>query len=128
MNINGTTTSKPERKPAGVMEKRAAAACAEIAADGSGFIRVEWTKSRTWGRCSKIDWRGHKAAHAGGCGYDKLSAVLADFLCWLPGVELRGYAGAGWQTIAERLKVAGWELRHDYDAKAEAGFTLRRIK
>ena len=51
-------------------------------------VSIEWKRSRTWGNCPTAEMRAwdkngnfymHKA-HAGGCGYDKGSTVLAECL------------------------------------------------
>jgi hypothetical protein len=50
-------------------------------------IEINWTKSRTWGYCPTASamWRTsagwgacRNMAHAGGCGYDKASTVIAE--------------------------------------------------
>lgn len=114
-------------KPRGKIEKRAYAACQEIHAQGYGNLRIEWRKSREYGRCPAVLWNGEKAAHAGGCGYDKESAVLTEFLCWLPGFDCSGCSGAGVRTLTDRLAGAGWQLVHIYNGKAEDEYTISRI-
>ena len=47
---------------------------------------VTWKRSRTWGYCPRAEWECwfadgtylHGTEYASGCGYDKLSQVLAD--------------------------------------------------
>lgn len=49
---------------------------------------VEWRKSRTWGYCPRAKWRCYfkngffmeGSEYASGCGYDKLSTVVANGL------------------------------------------------
>lgn len=49
-------------------------------------IDVEWKKSRWWGNCPRAEWRCwfkdgsfmSGSEYASGCGYDKLSQVVAD--------------------------------------------------
>lgn len=49
-------------------------------------IEVEWKKSRYWGNCPRAEWwcsfadgtYDHGSEYASGCGYDKLSQVVAD--------------------------------------------------
>lgn len=117
------------RKPQGKMEKRAAEACEDYTRNGGGSFTVDWKKSATWGNCPRIDYRGEKAAYASGCGYDKLSAVLVEYLGWLApeGQRLSG-SGAGVRTVQDNLRVFGWELVHDYDGNREDGFTLKKIQ
>lgn len=110
-----------------VMQKRAKDACGEIVRYGSMNFSVEWCKSSTWGRCPRIMHQGEKAAHASGCGYDKLSAVLAEFLTWLVPDGLPGCSGAGVRTVQDKLKAAGWMLEHLYDGKWEDGFRISKI-
>lgn len=110
----------------GKMEARARAACANYAQNDGGSFAVIWSRSNTWGFCPRIDYHGEKAAHASGCGYDKLSAVVSEFLHHLA-PSVRGTGGAGIQTVQSRARVDGWELSHDYNGKQEDGFTLRRV-
>ena len=50
------------------------------------WIDVEWKKSRWWGNCPRAEWECwfvdgtylHGYEYANGCGYDKLSQVIAD--------------------------------------------------
>ena len=116
------------RKPQGTMEKRAAGACHVFDELGGGTFHVEWRKSRTWGRCPAVMWHGDKAAYASGCGYDKLSTVVCEFLRWLPGTPEHGLisGGAGVRSAIEELAACGWTLIHEYDGKTEDGFRLER--
>lgn len=49
-------------------------------------IDVTWKKSRWWGNCPRAEWECwfvdgtylHGSEYASGCGYDKLSQVIAD--------------------------------------------------
>lgn len=108
-------------------ERRAAEACRYFERFGGGEFAVVWKKSALYGRCPSIAWRGEKAAYASGCGYDKLSAVLCEFLRTLVAEgALRGCSGAGLQTVQDRLAGAGWELTRTYDGTAEDGFQLRK--
>lgn len=108
-----------------ILQKRAARACAEIEEQGYGVIFVEWRKSRVYGYCPCILYHREKAAYASGCGYDKLSAVLAEYLEPLvPGIER--CSGAGETSIIEFLAEHGWELKHTYSGNTEDGFTLTR--
>ena len=107
------------------MEARAAEACKEFKKFGGGYFSVYWTKSRTWGSCPRIEFRGDKAAYAGGCGYDKLSAVIAEFLSPLV-PEVGHCSGAGLGSVQACLDKAGWELTQLYDGKTEDGFKLAK--
>lgn len=110
------------------LEKRAKAACEQYDKYGGGVFEVHWNKSREWGMCPRISWRGDKAAYAGGYGYDKLSTVLAVYLAFLPGVDLANSAGAGLPAVEDALLKAGWILEHYYDGTAEDGFRLSRVR
>ena len=115
-----------EKRKLTTMEKRAKSACDAIRAGNLTCFGVEWVKSRTWGNCPRIMHRGEKAAHASGCGYDKLSAVLCDFLADLvPGGI--PFHGAGVSSVIDFLAKHGWELKHTYDGKSEDAFEIRRV-
>ena len=117
------------RQPNTVLEKRAAADCERIERNGEATIVVEWSKSRTWGFCPRIDnmyglERG-KAAYASGCGYDKLSAVLCEYLVWLV-PDVAHSSGAGVSSVKDRLAAAGWTLTAVASTKTSDVFTLER--
>ena len=107
------------------MERRAQEACQRIEANGSMDFAVYWARSSTWGLCPRIEWHGKKAAHASGCGYDKLSAVLADFLHPLV-PEVGGLGGAGVGSVIRRMAAHGWKLEHVYEGSTEDGFTITK--
>lgn len=127
-NANHETQDKVMRKPKTTLERRAAAACAQIQEWGSCDFSVEWVKSSTWGFCPRVVWRGEKVAHASGCGYDKLSAVLAEFLTWLVADSATDLGhGCGLGTVQDRLAKCGWRLEHTYNGAREDGFRLTRL-
>jgi hypothetical protein len=113
------------------IEKRALAFCNEIRSSGGPYpINVEWKKSSTWGLCPSIRSRGEKIAHASGCGYCKLSAVLAEALCFITGdpenpARLSG--GAGVSVVTQRLKELGWDLQRVANGDTFDGFTITKI-
>lgn len=73
------------RKPSTILQKRAAHALSGLSQDRPNVFTVEWRKSSMWGRIAVIcNHYGEKVAEASGCGYDKLSAVIADYLMWAP--------------------------------------------
>lgn len=113
------------------LERRAYAACDEIkryAASGDAFhFAVWWKRSRDYGLCPVINYQGKKAAYCSGCGYDKLSAVVVEFLAPLcPGVDLGHGAGIPW--VREKLASCGWQLVHKYDGKTEDAFSIQPLK
>ena len=70
---------------------------------------VNWRNHPIWGRCPSIRWCGDLIASAQGCGYDKLSAVLADaFTSLVP--DICSQSGAGFASIREYLQQHGWKL------------------
>ena len=109
-------------------EKRAADACESYREWGGGRFSVEWVKSRTWGHCPRIMWRDQKAAYASGCGYDKISAVLAEYLQSLvPEAELLRTAGAGLRAVELLLAEHGWKLEQTHNGRTEDGFKLTKM-
>lgn len=113
------------------MESRAILACDSIRECGRAEFGMEWRPSRTWGRIAVILWRNEKVSEASGCGYDKESAALANFLRFLatdPAGQAAIHAGhgAGFCTVQEKLNAAGWILRKTYSGKWEDGFSLER--
>lgn len=118
------------RKTKSKMETRAFNACQDIKAYGSATIRVDWRKSKTWGMCPRIDWHGEKAAYAGGCGYNKESAVLAEFLQWLaPDPWIIGqHYGAGLRAVQDELAKLGWTLTQVYSGNREDGYRIERTE
>ncbi len=75
-------------------------------------IDVEWKKSRYWGNCPRAEWRCwfkdgsfmSGSEYASGCGYDKLSQVVAD-------VFNKVAKGMAWRKRNSRKK-APYGLRH----------------
>lgn len=115
------------RQPKTVMEKRAHEWCDDLKQSGSAHFTIEWVKSRIWGRCARImDHWNRKMAHAGGCGYDKESAVLAELLCWLDD-KISGCSGAGVSTVQQKCKSAGWHLEKVAWTKDTNTYVIRRI-
>lgn len=117
-----------------IRQKRARAFCEHIR-DNSDFlttINVDWARSRDWGLNPRIEYRGKKVAFASGCGYCKLSTVLAEALYFLgdtPEEELSiaCCGGAGVSSLIDRLKTLGWELNPVASGKTYDCYTIRRI-
>ena len=114
-------------------ERRARAVAAEWATTAArGYpvqIAIVWRHSRTWGLCPRLEWGREKIAYANGCGYDKLSTVLADVLRWLPDIDhnkIAGTMGAGESGVRQALAEYGYTLTHVYDGRHEDAFTLTR--
>ncbi len=110
------------------IERRAYNACVYFEESEHGSFQVIWKKSRTWGTIPSISWHGGKASIASGCGYDKLSTVVAYFLQYLKGApDVTRYAGVGISSLQTYLLSVGWQLKHVYNGKTEDGFELVKI-
>lgn len=118
------------------LERRAKAMCdgfrAQYDKDDGPLVVVKWTKSRTWGMCPSI-YDGERVAYASGCGYDKLSAVLSEALCWMGTTpELRMAiaccGGSGVFMVQGALRAAGWDLRAGYTDSTTDTYSLIRVE
>ena len=108
-------------------EREAIAACEAIKANGSGSFRIVWVKSRTWGHNPNVKYNGYTVGKASGCGYDKESAALADFLRFLaPDGNVYAASGAGFGAVVRVLDEAGWTLEKTYSGKSEDGYSITR--
>lgn len=105
------------------MKKRAIQFCNEIESQGAKTFKIEWTKDKD--RCynARIMHYGKKIAHAGGCGYDKTSAVLADALQFL-GETIVHSNGCGESSVMAHCKKYGWNLKR----VIEDVYTIEMIK
>jgi hypothetical protein len=98
-------------------EQNAKNMMADALRDSCKSINVDWVKSRTWGKNPVIKYHGEKCCSVSGCGYDKLSAALAEVCCWLfpegskERSEIHSCSGAGERTIIATLARFGWELK-----------------
>lgn len=114
-----------------ITQKRAKAALSVLTEEGTTHhFSAVWKKSSTWGYCPSISYRGAKAAYAGGCGYDKLSGVLAEYLSQLPDQKAANavarLSGAGLNSVISTLAEHGWKLVHVYNGNSEDGFTIEK--
>lgn len=109
----------------GKMESRAAYAMREAVARGTLDFEMEWKRSNTWGLCPSISYHGEKAAHASGCGYDKESACLVEFLSGLSPGKICG-SGAGFSTVQRELKAIGWILECTFRGNREHGYRITK--
>jgi hypothetical protein len=108
------------------MESRAKAACLTFEQNSGGEFSVKWTPSKTWGNTAAAYHYGEKCSLASGCGYDKQSAAIADFLRFLvPDVWSKG--GAGFSSCVRVMKENGWTLECTYNGKTEEGYKLTKI-
>lgn len=128
-----TRPDKNMKKPKlTAMERRAAEFCADASRFDSTVINVEWRKSSTWGLCPVIEHNGAKVAYASGCGYCKLSAVLAETLRFLfePGSEafcaVQNCHGAGVGSVESALVAHGWKLETTASGKTFDSYRLTR--
>lgn len=113
-----------------LMEKRAKAFAESIKYYGSTSFSVEWTKSATWGMCARVLHHGAKVSHAGGCGYCKHSAALAEALRFLApdddGHMIARTGGAGVSSVIAACAKAGWKLECTYSGKWEDAYQISK--
>ena len=115
-----------------ITEKRAAASLAHLTDPAAvETFAVDWKKSRTWGYTASVNTHHGRAALASGCGYDKLSAVVVEYLCEAPAPELveaiRGCGGSGIRNVIDKARAAGWNLEHVHNGNDTDVFRLSRI-
>lgn len=72
------------------------------------LVKLVATRNYTWGWTWSAKWRGKKIAYAGGCGYDKVSASLANSFHGLSS------GGAGIDSVIS-------------EAKAKQGIHIKRL-
>lgn len=112
-------------------ETRAKALCADAHHYGGLTITVEWIKSRTWGFGPAIRHNGRRIANSSGCGYDKISATLADALRHLfpDGTDahraIQQTAGAGERSTIRALAAHGWTLTPTASGRTFNAYELR---
>ena len=95
--------------------------------DSTYSMSMEWKRSRVWGTNPTLTCNGITVAKASGCGYDKESAALVDFLSHLVPEAARS-SGAGFQSVVDTMAAAGWELKKTYCGIREDGYKLRRAQ
>jgi hypothetical protein len=124
-----TTTKKSKLT---VTEKRASAYCDELNHYNGGTVTVDWKRSATWGSNPSITHHGGKCCSISGCGYDKLSAALAEVLRFLFPMNseahnaIGGKCGAGVSSVQSALAKHGWTLAEVASGKSYDVFTLTR--
>jgi hypothetical protein len=108
-------------------ERNAIDICEAIKANGSGRFRIVWVKSKTWGHNPNVQYLGITVGRASGCGYDKESAALVEFLRFLaPDSNVYDASGAGFRAVVRVLDEAGWTLEKTYSGKSEDGYSITR--
>lgn len=96
-------------------------------------FRVIWKRSRMWGYCPHVKTTGGESlAYVNGCGFDKLSAALAEVLYWLPDSfggpkDIRATSCAGLPAVQEACIKHGFELVQVYSGESEDGFTIQPV-
>jgi hypothetical protein len=106
-------------------ERNAKDICGNISAEGHGTFRLRWTRGGMYGRQIHAEVGNTTVARTCGCGYDKLSTAIADFLRFLvPNVWQCG--GTGYSTVANELERNGWTLERIYNGKDEDGYKISR--
>lgn len=111
----------------GKLEQRAVNFCRAIERTGKGAFTVEEKPSRTWGYIPSISTHEGTAARASGCGYDKRSAVLAQFLGSLGG-RIASTDAAGEAAVIAACREQGWELAQVGGSKRSTTYTITRLK
>jgi hypothetical protein len=89
--------------------------CTHAREYGSVNINVTWHRNRTWGNCPRLEYNGQEGQSVTGCGFDKLSTVLANALGGLSdSVEgrkaIEGTAAAGLSATRKALEAQGWGI------------------
>jgi len=116
-------------------EKEAREFCATIkTASGSYPVNLEFTRSQMWGWCPNLTWpNGGPTIHrAGGYGYDKESAVLADVLRYLADTKtdehkIGACSGAGVPALISALRSIGWVLEFVANGRSFRGYSIYRF-
>lgn len=117
----------------GKLESRALEYCERLQDTGGDSLTVEWRRNANGENVARIEtWQG-VAARASGCGYDKLSTVLAELLYWLGDTPearraIRLTGGAGESETIRALAAHGWHLECVARTKSTDRFTVRRIQ
>lgn len=115
-------------------EKNAIRLCADIRRDSPDktCITVDWKPSHTWGRTAGVYYRGARCSLASGCGYDKLSAALADALRWLFPHGTDAHAaiaraqGTGEAPTIRTLAAHGYTLTPVFQTKTTNAYTISK--
>lgn len=112
-------------------EKRALSFCEQAKRFGNAAFTIEWVKSRTWGMNPTYFWQDGNAVSVSGCGYDKLSAALAQLLSPLGStreecLSIGVLGGAGESSVVDALKAIGWTLKKTADSRNSDSYTLTR--
>lgn len=113
-------------------EKNAIDVCNRIRTRNSAMLSIQWVKSRTWGMNPNVYCYNLVVGKASGCGYDKESAALAEFLHFLPTdtsqqMDVHSKSGCGFNSLADALHKTGWLLEKTYSGKVEDAYTISRI-
>jgi len=131
------TVKKTKTPKLTTCEKRAKDWCDKIVREGNQSniqcFHVEWIDSATWGSNPRIMTHNGKATNVSGCGYDKLSQCLADFLRFLFPIGSGGYhavwakGGCGEGSIMAALDRYGWTLKKTGSGKTWDAYTLAKL-
>ena len=122
MKNEATTKTKAPRLT--TLEQRAKRWTDEF--DTSEVFSIEWRPSAMYGNTAVIcDSYGDKAAAATGCGYDKESLALADFLQFLcPSAAHKG--GFGFSSIEAAVIKDGYTIFRLARARCLVTFVIRK--
>ena len=127
------------------LQQAAQSVCDTIQKRGELLFVADWKKS-TYGYCPSIFAWNQKVSFAGGCGYDKESAALASFLCFLfeaptkikgesyqdllarsSNAKIASLGGVGFDAIAEELKKNGWLLHRNHASETITAYQIKRV-
>ena len=111
----------------GKLDERADNFCRAIERTGEGVFTAREKPSKTWGYVPSISTHEGVAARASGCGYDKRSAVLAQFLGSLGG-RIAYTGAAGEAAVIAACREQGWELAQVGGSKRSTIYTITRLK
>ena len=103
-------------------------------ADEEMYFTMEWRRSRDYGYCPVICNNDGRMAYAGGYGYDKKSACLANFCAFLfhPRDEednhyaVRRLGGGGQNSVIQVLDSLGYTLEHVTDTPSTDVYLLHK--
>ena len=127
------------------LEQASKSVCDSIQKRGELLFVADWKKT-AYGYCPSIFAWNQKVSSAGGCGYDKESAALASFLCFLfeapkkikgetyqdllarsTNAKIASLGGVGFDAIAEELKKNGWLLHKNHASETLTAYQIKRV-
>ena len=127
-----TTDTIPAPKPRKLttLEKRAKAMCDDLRRHEGAHLTVEWKRSAMYGSNPSLEWCGAVVARASGCGYCKLSTVLAESLRFLGRTDEEQMSiwrtgGAGVFSVQNALAAIRWTLEGVASSRTSDSYVLK---